>query len=270
MSEIWSRRGLLKMAAAFPMVRFGRFSKMGNGPGGWADSAMVADGFPTQPAELVREMVTVAHFDLKRVKELVEARQSLAKASWDWGFGDWETALGAAAHMGNRAIAEYLIAKGAAPTLFSATMLGQLDAVKAIIGAQPGLQRMRGPHSISLLMHAKAGKDGARQVLEYLQTLGDADAEPPAPLGEAEMNALKGTYTFGMGTNQVIEVTVERGQVTWTRRGMMARPLFHLGERAFYPCGAPSVRIRFADDGGTMVMTVADPEPVLVARRKQA
>src|SRR5437899_13041706 len=80
-----------------------------------------ADVFPAHPPELVREMVTVAHFNLPRVREIVEARPSLARAAWDWGFGDWETALGAASHVGNRAIAEYLIEKGARPSLFSAT-----------------------------------------------------------------------------------------------------------------------------------------------------
>jgi hypothetical protein len=49
--------------------------------------------FPTQPPELVREIVTVAHFDLKRVKELIEARLPLARESRDWDFGDWGTDL---------------------------------------------------------------------------------------------------------------------------------------------------------------------------------
>ena len=272
MSGNWSRRSWLKVAAAVPVLGMSRFEEvtmsLATGTGGAVGVEPLPDSFPSQPPELVREMVTVAHFDLKRVKELVEAKPSLAKASWDWGFGDWETALGAASHMGNRAIAEYLIAKGAAPTLFSAAMLGQLDVVKGMIAAQPGLQGMRGPHSISLLMHAKAGKEGARAVREFLQGLGDADADPAAPLAQADADALKGTYTFGIGTNQLIEVTTEGAQVTWTRRGMMGRPLTHLGERVFYPCGAPSVRIRFAEEGGAMVMTVADPETVLVARRK--
>lgn len=274
MAGNWPRRSWLKVGAAVPMLRISRFEEemmslgTGTGAGGAAGFEPLPDTFPSQPPEVVREMVTVAHFDLKRVKELVEARPSLAKASWDWGFGDWETALGAASHMGNRGIAEYLITKDAAPTLFSAAMLGQLNVVKGMIAAQPGLQRMRGPHSISLLMHAKAGKDGARSVLEFLQGLGDADAEPAVPLAQGDADALKGTYTFGIGTNQLIEVTTEGGQVTWTRRGMMGRPLTHLGERVFYPCGAPSVRIRFAEENGAMVMTVADPETVLVGRRK--
>ena len=41
---------------------------------------------------------------------------ALACATLDWGFGDWETALGAASHVGRPEIAEYLIANGAEPT----------------------------------------------------------------------------------------------------------------------------------------------------------
>jgi hypothetical protein len=81
--------------------------------------------------------------------------------------------------MGNRPIAEYLISKGARPSLFSAAMLGQLDLVKAFVAAQPGVQRIRGPHSISLLAHTKAGGEAARPVLAFLQSLGDATLTRP-------------------------------------------------------------------------------------------
>jgi len=40
--------------------------------------------FPGTP-EIVREMITVAHFDLEVVKELLEARPSLAHAGWALG-----------------------------------------------------------------------------------------------------------------------------------------------------------------------------------------
>jgi hypothetical protein len=227
------------------------------------------DIYPTQQPELVREMVLVSHFNLARVRELVEARPSLAKASWDWGFGDWESALGAASHVGNKPIAEYLISKGARPSLFSATMLGQLEVVKAFVAAQPGVQRIRGPHSIPLLAHARAGGEAARPVLEYLQSLKDADADPPIPLPEADIARLPGTYIFGLTTNQQIEITADnKGLLTWTRKGGTGRGLFHLGDRTFHPMGAASVRIRFAEDPGGMVMTVNDPDVVLTARRK--
>ena len=230
-----------------------------------AQPATVPEMFPTQPPALVLEMVTVAHGNVKRVRELVEARPSLAKAAWDWGFGDWETALGAASHMGNREITEYLIAHGARPSLFSATMLGYLDVVKAFIAAQPGVQRIPGPHSISLLAHAKAGGEAAGAVRRYLESLGDADAPPTIPLTDAEMIALAGTYAFGSEAADRIEITVSRSQLVFTRPGMMGRPLFHVGEFAFHPAGASAVRIRFQRP--EMVLTVHDPDLVLTARR---
>jgi hypothetical protein len=290
MSNVWSRRGLLKLAAtaaAVPLRRIGLQSLTpateSAGQAGTPSQAgipnpePVTDTFPTQPPELAREMVTVSHFDLKRVKELVEARPSLARASWDWGFGDWESALGAASHMGNRPIAEYLISEGARPSLFSAAMLGQVDVVKAMVAANSGAQRIRGPHGISLLAHAKAGGEQARLVFEYLQTLGDADAPPPAPLTDSETSLPLGTYVFGYGESQRIEVTAEQRQgvmsmyspLTWTRKGMTGRPLVHVGDHAFYPAGAPSVRINFAEEDAFVVMTVHDPGVVLVAKKKK-
>jgi hypothetical protein len=281
MREAWSRRSLLKLASVvLPFASVGfrpRMVRMESGEKGDSSSRdSVTDQFPTQPPELVREMVTVSHFDLKGVKELVEARPSLARASWDWGFGDWESALGAASHMGNRPIAEYLISKGARPSLFSAAMLGQVEVVKAFLAASPHAQRIRGPHGISLLAHTKAGGEAARPVSEFLQSLGDADADPPVPLSDSEIAALAGTYVFGFGAGEQIDLTAERGEgvssiyspLTWTRKGMMGRPLVHLGDHVFYPAGAPSVRIRFVEKG-TMVMTIYDPEVVLVAQRKQ-
>src|ERR1700730_2211850 len=191
MSNVWSRRALLKLAAPAAAVPLAWVRSQppasaaeSANQAGTQNSEPVPDTFPAQPRELAREMVTVSHFDLKRVKELVEARPSLARASWDWGFGDWESGLGAASHMGNRPIAEYLISKGARPSLFSATMLGQLEVVRAFVVALPGAQRIRGPHSISPLAHAKAGGSAALPTFDFLQSLGDADAEASAPLSE--------------------------------------------------------------------------------------
>jgi hypothetical protein len=282
MSSVWSRRNLLKLAAsAVPLASIGFPLQLD--AAGSSDKAVspgsgpVSDEFPTQSPELIREIVTVSHFNLKRVQELVEARPSLARASWDWGFGDWESGLGAASHMGNRPIAEYLISKGARPSLFSATMLGQIEVVKAMLAANPHAERIRGPHGISLLAHAKMGGEPARPVFEFLQSLGDADADLPVPLRDSDIAALTGTYVFGIGANQQIDLKAETREglftmyspLTWTRIGMMGRPLVHVGERVFYPAGAPSVRIHFSEAEGTVVMTIHDPDVVLVAHRKQ-
>lgn len=282
MPDVWSRRNLLKLASLawrgellgfVPLMR-GLELAQKDDP---SSPDSVTDQFPMQSPELTREMVTVSHFDLARVKELVQARPSLARASWDWGFGDWESALGAASHMGNRAIAECLISKGARPSLFSAAMLGQVDVVRAFVAASPHAERIRGPHGISLLAHARAGGEAARPVFEFLQSLGDSDADLPVPIKDSEIAALAGTYVFGFGTSQQIDLIAERREsvpsiyssLTWTRKGMMGRPLVYLGDRSFYPAGVPSVRIRFEEKGASVVMTIYDPDVVLVARRKQ-
>jgi hypothetical protein len=271
---LWPRRSFLQTAGLALSAPAWAFASPDNGPAANTAAAAaewpaIEPGFPTQPAELVREMVRVSHFDLKRVQQLVEAQPSLARAAWDWGFGDWETALGAASHMGNRAIAEYLIANGARPSLFSSAMLGHLDVVKAFVSSQPGVQRIRGPHSISLLAHAHAGGDAARPVFDFLQSLGDAGAESQIQVTQQDLDRILGVYPFGPAENDRIEVSVDKEIVTWTRHGIMGRPLFHLGDRVFYPWGASTVRIRFIEEGGGTRMTVHDPDVVLTAWRRK-
>jgi hypothetical protein len=279
----FSRRSLLQLISVILPLRAASLSaalRGGDPEGSGGERLPVSDLFPSHPPELIREMITVAHFDLKRVKELVEARPTLAIAAWDWGFGDWETPLGAASHMGNRATAEYLVSHGACPSLFSSAMLGQLEVVKAFVAAQPGAQRIRGPHGISLLAHARMGGEAARPVLEYLQSLGSADTDTPVPLPEAQAATLVGTYVFGLGVSQQVEVNADMKmyaskmytyspQLNWTRKGAMTRPLFHLGEHVFHPAGAPSVRIRFVEDAGIVQMTVTDGDLVVTAQRKK-
>ncbi|MCW3099931.1 MAG: ankyrin repeat protein [Chthonomonadaceae bacterium] len=120
---------------------------------------------------LVEAFVGNAHGDLNKVRELLAQTPALINAAWDWGNGDWETALGAAAHMGRRDIAEFLIEHGARLDIFAAAMLGQLEVVKAILQAYPAMANAPGPHGIPLLRHALAGGEAAAPVAEYLQSL---------------------------------------------------------------------------------------------------
>jgi hypothetical protein len=233
-----------------------------------ADRPSVPMLFPTQAPELVEEMVVVAHGNVARVKALVERQPTLAKATWDWGFGDWETALGAASHVGNREIAEVVLAHGAHPTIFSAAMRGELEVVKAFIAASPGIARTRGPHSISLLSHAKAGGSQAKSVYEYLQTVEGADDTPAVqPLSEAEAGSIAGTYPFGVTPADRIDITVNSAQVQIGRPGHYPRGLFHLGGLVFCPMGAESVRIAFDVGDGATVLTIHDPDVVLTAKK---
>src|SRR6185312_583629 len=123
---------------------------------------------PALAPETVQTFVGVAHGDLERVRALLDEQPALLNAAWDWGGGDWETGLGAAAHMGRRDIAELLLAHGARLDVFAAAMLGDVDVVRAILEAHPGARAARGPHGISLRAHAEAGGEPARAVLELL------------------------------------------------------------------------------------------------------
>ncbi|GHO88408.1 ankyrin repeat domain-containing protein [Dictyobacter formicarum] len=119
---------------------------------------------------LVNEFVANAHGNAERVAALLEQEPTLINAAWDWGGGDWETALGAAAHMGRKDIAHYLLEKGARIDIFAAAMLGQVEIVQAILQAFPHARHLRGPHGISLLDHAKAGGEEASFIVKLLQT----------------------------------------------------------------------------------------------------
>jgi hypothetical protein len=123
-------------------------------------------------AQLVCEFVGHAHSDLDRVKAMLGRHPALVNAAWDWGAGDWETGLGAAAHMGRRDIAEILLAHGARMDIFSAAMLGHLTVVRAMLAVNPNARNGLGPHGISLLKHAEAGGEKAALVADYLNGLG--------------------------------------------------------------------------------------------------
>ena len=129
------------------------------------------DTKPALELTLVNEFVAKAHGDLNRVTELLTQEPALVNATWDWGGGDFETALGAAAHMGRKDIANFLLEHGARLDIFAAAMLGKLDIVKAALTAYPDALNTPGPHGIPLIVHAEKGGEDAIGVLEYLQGL---------------------------------------------------------------------------------------------------
>ena len=124
--------------------------------------------------ELVKQFVIAGHNDLDKVKLLLQQQPGLLNACWDWGGGDFETALEGAGHMGRKDIAVYLIENGARMNIFCAAMLGRIDIVKTTLAAFPQLKTSKGPHGLQLLHHAKKGGDDALAVLEYLNSIGAA------------------------------------------------------------------------------------------------
>ena len=130
--------------------------------------------------QLVQDFVVYAHMDLPMVNKLLDKEPALVNAFMDWGGGDWESALGAASHMGNRDMAALLLERGARIDIFCATMMGQLDAVRAFLTLEPKLIDARGPHGFSLHFHAQLAGPDAAKMLDYLQSVKKIDL-PPNP-----------------------------------------------------------------------------------------
>jgi len=282
---MFTRRDLLRFGSlAVPAKAFSFANQPLNDiqTGLWGNSMNLPEHYPAYSPDVIEMIVTVAHFDLNKLKELIDPHPHLVKSACDWGFGDWETPLGAACHMGRRDIAEFLLSKGASPSLFSWVLLGDLQMVQHIVEHQPGIQRVAGPHSISLLAHARMGGKQSEVVFEYLQTLKDADSVKPIGLTDEDRTSICGTYRCGVGPSQVVEVTDDMRpylnspmytyapQLNWTRHNTVARPLFHLGSKVFYPAGAPSIEIRFEWHADAEVMTVRDGGTVFLTASRAA
>ena len=228
--------------------------------------------FPRQDAKLVAEVVGKSHVNEARVKELVKSHPALVNAWWDWGFGDWESPLGAASHVGQRGIAEFLLERGARIDIFAAAMLGHTAVVKAFVTTQPGVQRTFGPHGITLLAHAKAGGKQAADTLAYLVDLGDADVGHKVTSVPADRkDVFLGKYACAeaevrleckLNKAGLLMMDIRQGQTETSQR------IHYVGEDEFFPSGVPSVRLKFAVEGGKSTsVAVHGTDLALTAKR---
>ncbi len=236
--------------------------------------------YPSINDDMVSGIVGASHGNFDKVKDLVGKRPELAGASWDWGFGDFETALGAASHVGRRDIAEFLMSHGARPDIFTFTMMGMLKSVQEIIETVPGIQSHTGPHGITLLQHAKnrlEAKDisatdiaNVNKVIAYLDGLGNADVKPKnLDMTEEEKKKYVGEYRFGEGEADVFVVDLHRlGFIQVGRKGYSPRKLNKTDDNTFSPAGAASVKIIFKlKDDKAVSLSVHEPEPLVTAVR---
>ena len=228
--------------------------------------------YPNIDPEVVAEVVGKSHFDLEGVKQLVDQRPELAKSVWEWRFGDFESAIGAAAHVGRRDIVLYLTRMGARPTIFTFAMLGAYDTVKAMIDFSPGIQRTAGPHGISLLNHAYAGErmkgdmtaqevDDLEQTITYLESLGDADGEKYLAVSNEEQQKYLGDYRYGPGEKEGFTIGINmRKLLSLGPIGESGGALYKIADNSFIYNGAPSVVVTFAWEQDTIrSMTISDP-----------
>jgi hypothetical protein len=284
MSNLTQRRRFIK-SSAFGLLGITTFTGL-HGQDFNQKKTNTGDGntlfyrYPSMNDEIVSGIVGASHGNFEKVKQLVTQRPELAGASWDWGFGDWETALGAASHVGRRDIAEFLMAHGARPDIFTYAMLGMQKSVQEIIETVPGIQTHHGPHGITLLQHAKnrledkniSASDAANvnKVISYLENLGNADIKPKSlEVTEEEKKKYFGEYRFGSGEGELFVVDVHRlGFLQVARKGSSPRGLKKVDEHTFSPAGAASVKIIFKikDDKATS-LSVHEPEPLVTAVR---
>jgi len=121
---------------------------------------------------LVKDFVGKAHRDMDAVIAMHKEHPTLLNAAWDWGGGDFETALGAASHVGYMEMVDYLVKNGAQMNFLTLCLLGKTDLVKAMLTMQPELLHMRGPHGFTPLHHAARGGEKALEVKKLLEELG--------------------------------------------------------------------------------------------------
>ena len=230
--------------------------------------------FPHIDPEIISEVVGKSHSNLERVKELVEVRPELAKSVWEWRFGDFESAIGAASHVGRRDIALYLIEKGARPTIFTFAMLGAYEVVKSIIESMPGIQKNPGPHGISLLEHAYAGErmqekmtamevDNLKRTIDFLESLGDARGETYLTVSSDEQKKYLGDYKYGDESKDGFTIQLNmRNLLSLGPIGGFGGALYKIAENKFTYNGAPSVNISF-DIQNEIVKSLTLSEPGL-------
>lgn len=135
-------------------------------------ATIITEEKPQLDAALVKEFVGTAHRDMTKVVEMYTAHPTLLNAAWDWGGGDFETALGAASHVGYIELVNFLIGKGAQMNFLTLCLLGKTELVKIMLTAYPVLINMKGPHGFTPLHHAINGEENALEVKEYLLSLG--------------------------------------------------------------------------------------------------
>lgn len=97
--------------------------------------------------DLIDALVGNAHGNAARVKEILGEHPELVNAMAQWG----ETPIQAAAQMGERELARYLLDLGAPLDICTAAMLGRDGDVAAMLAYDPSLAYATGAHGIPVL-----------------------------------------------------------------------------------------------------------------------
>lgn len=134
----------------------------------------------------IDQLVIAAHQDFARVQEILGENPGLLNENASWV----ETPIQAAAHVGSREIAEYLLEKGAPLDICTAAMLGYEDEVSTFLNDNPLLAGASGAHDIPVMFYPAIS--GNIAIAERLLAAG-ADVNA----GAGGNTALHGAAGFG-------------------------------------------------------------------------
>ncbi|HTF05282.1 MAG TPA: ankyrin repeat domain-containing protein [Bacteroidia bacterium] len=126
---------------------------------------------------LVRDFVGKAHRDKDAVVKMFAEHPTLLNAAYDHGGGDFETALGAASHVGYTELVTWLVENGAQMNFLTLCLLGKTEIVKSMLDLYPHLIHMKGPHGFTPLHHANNGGEDAAAVKKLLEERGAVETK---------------------------------------------------------------------------------------------
>lgn len=149
----------------------------------------------TLTQEQIRDFVLPAHGNFDVVKQMLAEEPRLLNEKYEKYD---ETALEAASHVGNRPIAEFLLAQGAPMNIYTAAMFGLTEEVTHFLDKSLELVNGKGVHGISLLYHAALS--GNVSLVEMLVARGNTQS-PDQPLLAAA----------GYGRIEMTQWLLERG-----------------------------------------------------------
>jgi len=166
--------------------------------------------------EIRNQFIVNCHMNFEGVKEAIAQFPEIVNS---YNPEIFESALGAAGHVGNRPIALYLLAHGADLELAAAVMLGMKEEARELIAADPSLLKKGGAHHISIGYHAVLSGD--QEMVELIWNAGEQEAVQKslvAAVNTADLNMVQWLLEHAADTSVTnfqgktpLELAQERG-----------------------------------------------------------
>ncbi len=157
-------------------------------------------------------------------------------------------------------------------------MLGNYDAVQAMLAGSPGVQEITGPHGISLLQHVKTGfktkgiserqKNSYNKPKSFLHEAGNADnASTYIEMTLTEKQKYLGDYKYGNSKEDGLSIKLNmRKMLSLGRIGKFGGALYQKSKNVFTYNGTTSVEIVFSIvDEKVVSLTSFEPNLTLKA-----